>query len=148
MGKFLSAFLAVSLSAFSADPFVGTWKPIVEKSKLSSGSPEWRKTQTLTVESLGRDKYRVNNKNMAGASGPEPSLEFIVDGKEHKADDGVTKIERINERHFKVTSSRAERKTILDYLISADGKTLTLTRKGVGLISGRPVDEVLIYAKQ
>ena len=54
MGKLLSAFLAVSLSAFSADPFVGTWKPNVEKSKLSSGSPEWRKTQTLTVEWLGK----------------------------------------------------------------------------------------------
>lgn len=146
--KIVSAFLACSLSVFAADPFVGTWKPNVEKWKLSSGSPEWRKTQTLTVESIGKDKYRVNNKNMPGASGPEPSLDFIVDGKEHKADDGYTKIERISERHLKVTSSKANRKTYLDYTISADGRTLTLTRKGVGLISERPLDEVFIYEKQ
>jgi hypothetical protein len=36
---------------FAADPFVGTWKPKVEKWKLSAGAPERRKQEVITIAS-------------------------------------------------------------------------------------------------
>lgn len=57
-------------------------------------------------------------------------------------------MERIDERHLRSTTSDAKGKAVFDYVVSADGKTLTVTRKGVGLTSGRQLDELLVYDKQ
>ena len=38
--------------------------------------------------------------------------------------------------------------SVIDYVVSADGKTLTVTRKGAGTNTGRTLDEVHVYDKQ
>ena len=54
---------------------------------------------------------------------------------------------RIDRRHLRNTVKGPKGTLISDWLISADGKTLTNTRKGNGTSTGRPIDEVLIYDK-
>jgi hypothetical protein len=45
--------VAVSVSAWAADPFVGTWKVNVEKSRTTSGKPAQPGTQTFEATSDG-----------------------------------------------------------------------------------------------
>jgi hypothetical protein len=95
------ALLTVSLSAFAADPFVGTWKPNVEKWKLSPGAPEERKSTTIIVEATGKNEYHFTPKTPDGKA--NPAIVWMVDGQERRLPDGnAEKIERINERHLRV----------------------------------------------
>jgi hypothetical protein len=138
--------LTVSMSAFAVDPFVGTWKPNVEKWKLSPGAPEQRKSQMITIETKGKNQYHITTKTADGKANPGV---WMVDGEEHQLADGDTrKIERINERHLRMTVSGPKGSTVNDWIVSPDGKTLTNTRKGTGTTSGRPLDELLVYDKQ
>ena len=111
---------------------------------------ERRKQEAITVESAGKDKYHVI------VSGPdrkaaEPRI-WIVDGKEHEEQPlgvaGTNKMERISERHLRTTIKSAERAAVYDWVVTADGKTLTVTRKGTGIGTGRKLDEFLVYNKQ
>jgi len=73
----------------------------------------------------------------------------FFDGKEHPRGANNTVIgERLNERDFKETIKGPRGTTLLEWFVSADGKTLTQTAKGTGNDTGRPLDEVLVYDKQ
>ena len=55
--------LTVSLcSAFAADPFVGTWIPKGEEWKSSPGAPERRKSESITIETTGKNAYRFTRR--------------------------------------------------------------------------------------
>jgi hypothetical protein len=152
-GAIVIATLRVSLSAFAADPFVGTWKPTnVARWKLSPGARERRKSELITFESVGKDQLRQTvttlDRKVTNATNTQPQV-WLVDGKEHKSDEGFTsKAERIDLGHFLTTALSSKGRAVFDYVVSEDEKTLTLTRKGAGLTSGRPLDELLVYEKQ
>ena len=79
----------------------------------------------------------------------QPPFTYVIDGKEHKSRNDVTiKFERISERHTWKTLTGPKGTTVEDGVVSPDGKTATITRKGTGTTSGHQVDELFIYEKQ
>jgi len=74
----------------------------------------------------------------------------ILDSKPHPRTnaDGTVKWERIDDHHHRQTLTGPKGTVVVDYTISSDGKTQTATRKGIGVSTGRQVDELLIWAKQ
>jgi hypothetical protein len=136
--------------ALAADPFVGTWKPNLAKWQDGTAGPSPRKTEVSTWELVGKDTYRVSflapdGKVAVRSNGKLATEDRIFDGKEH---DGAIP-ERINERHLKATVKGAKGTSINDFQVSADGKTLTIVRKGTATSTGRPLEgEVWVYDRQ
>jgi hypothetical protein len=148
MNKLLLALVAGSTLCLAADPFVGVWKPNAEKCKTSPGAPEARKTATVTFEVQGKDKYHVVATTPDGKTQFESI--FILDGKQHGQDDEGSTIthERVDARHFRQRTVGSKGSVVADWVVSANGYTLTWTRKGSGATSGRPVDDLYVYDKQ
>lgn len=149
-GPIAVALLTVSLSASAADPFVGTWKPNVEKWKIGPGFREGAKSETITIEANGKNEYRFTRTTLDGKPSDIPPETAIIDGKEHKSSDNgnPVKVERIDERHLRATVSGSKGTAVNEWVVSPDGKTLMNTRKGTGTGSGRPLDEFLVYSKK
>ena len=145
----LSLFLLAG-SLFAADPFVGTWKPDMEKWKLSPGASERVKSEMIIIEATGKEKYRRSARTIVdGKATAAPPDDWIVDGKKHSLLDGTKlTIQRIAERHLTMAVSGPKGSTVDEWIVSPDGRTLTQTRKGTGLNSRRPLDELLVYSKQ
>jgi hypothetical protein len=140
--------LTSSTFAFAADPFVGTWKPDVAKWKTSPGLNEAVKSDLVTLEASGKDQYRRTFTTFDGKrTGTGNPRVWHVDGKEYKQNGVTSKIERIDERHWRFTQSSSKGSVVNDWVVSPDGKTLTITRNGFGVTIGR-IDEVWIYDKQ
>ena len=99
---------------------------------------------------VGKDTYRVSflttdGKIAVRANGKIASEVRIFDGKDH---DGAVP-QRIDERHLKSTVKGAKGTSMQDFLVSEDGKTLTIIRKGTATATGRPLEgEVWVYDKQ
>jgi hypothetical protein len=139
--------------ALAADPFVGTWKPNPVKWKDSPGAPESRKSQVLKLEVLAnhyhQTQYTLDRKPVMQADGKTiATSDFFLDGKEYLMGTMTIIGQRIDERHFKETAKGQKGTSIIDYVVSADGKTLTVIRKGTGTNTGRTLDEVHVYDKQ
>ena len=138
-------------AAQSKDPFVGTWRMNTAKSKYSPGPTP--KSVTSTYEAAGKG-YKVSVKNEP-ASGPvqEYSYTTNLDGTESKltgnnplADTIAVKridantLETVNRKGGKVTTSQRN-------VVSADGKTRTVTTTGVDA-QGQKVNNVAVFEKQ
>ena len=139
--------------AFAADPFVGTWKPNPGKWKDSAGAPEGRKSQVLKLEALTnhyhQTQYTLNGRPVIQPDGKTlATADFFLAGKEYQIGAMTIVGQRIDERHFKETAKGKKGTSVIDYVVSADGKNLTVTRKGTGTNTGRPLDEVHVYDKQ
>jgi hypothetical protein len=143
------AFLALGGTLQATDPFVGTWKPDVDKWKLTPGARQQRKPTPLTIEATGKNAYRFIWTTFDGKpTGDRPQV-LLLDSKEHTLPDGNTyKGQRINERQWRVTELGPKGSSIYERAISPDGNTLTVTRKGTGPASGRPIDELFVYSKK
>lgn len=145
----ITALLAAGL-AVAADPFVGTWKPNLDKWKDAAYGRSPRKSELTTWELVEKDTYRVSFLTMDGKVTVRPDgtprTEIrIFDGKEH---DGAIP-QRIDERHLKSTVKGAKGTSIQDFLVSEDGKTLTIVRKGTATSTGNSLEgEVMVYDKQ
>src|SRR5262244_2407824 len=135
------AFLAVclfatsSLSSFAqTDPIIGTWKLNLAKSKLIPGPPP--KSQTATYEAVGQG-VKVTVKG-ADAEGKPIDFQYTAnyDGKDYTVTgnpnyDAIT-LKRIDA--YKVESTRKKGGKVVSTstrIISKDGRTLTITTKGV-----------------
>ena len=142
------ALLAAGI-AVAADPFVGTWKPNLDHWKDNPGSPESRKSQMPKWEAAGKDAYRIAF--LASDGEPVNSLDMILDGKERQAsatDKDLVTAHRLSNTHIRVSVGGSKGAVTNDYVVSADGKVLTITRKGTGTTNGRQVDEIHVYDKQ
>ena len=145
MTKLLLTFIAAAAICFGGDPFVGAWKPAnVEKWKTGPSFKERRKAELVTFEASGKDQYRYT------ISAPDNiSQVWRMDGKDHKLEKAVTsKEERIDERHLRRTLSNSKGSYVADWVVSADGKTLTHTKKGTDIIDGSPLDDLWVFEKQ
>ena len=108
----------------------------------------------MKLEATGKDSYRISwytadGKPAIAASSGKPAVgELVLDRNEHDQQGARFVGTRTDERHIHDTVKSGKGTVVNDYEVSADGKTLTLTRKGTGATSGRPVDEILVFTKQ
>lgn len=96
------AMLAVSLSSFAADPFVGTWNPNAAKIKMGPGGTPGRAAWVYTFEGQGENLYHVTTTT------PDGKAQFDgvwhLDGKAGTPNkNGVTvSMERVGQLHIRV----------------------------------------------
>jgi hypothetical protein len=151
MNKRLIMFAAAAALGLAADPFIGTWKPAhLEKWKLSPGGKgEESKSFAVITEAAGKDVYRSTTTTLDGKPVERrPPFTTPLDGTAHPGHDGATiKSERIDERHFRTTVTSDKGTLVEDFVIDADGKSQTITRKGNGATTGRQVDEIYYFEK-
>lgn len=139
----------VTAHAQTADPMVGTWKLNVAKSKTTY------KSGTSVIEAVG-DAVKVTA-DLVGADGTAFHWTWTAkyDGKEAPVEGttpfgpGATaSITRVDPHTVKVVGKR-DGKVILSQtiVVSADGKTRTVTTKGTDA-KGQPIDTVSVYDRQ
>jgi hypothetical protein len=143
--------VAVVASAQSKDPFVGTWRLNVAKSKYTPGPAP--KSITSTYEAAGQG-YKVSVRNEPATGAPQQfSYTTSLDGKDSpitgnnpnadaiavKRIDATT-LEAVNKKGGKVTTTQRN-------VVSADGKTRTVTTTGTDA-QGQKVNTVAVFEKQ
>ncbi|HEV2666686.1 MAG TPA: hypothetical protein VG324_17340 [Blastocatellia bacterium] len=151
------AFLAVclvatsSLSSFAqTDPFIGTWKLNLAKSKFSPGPPP--KSQTATYEAVGQGlKITVKITDAEGKQ-IEAQSTANFDGKDYPVtgnpDFDTVVQKRINANTIEFTRKKAGKVvSTATSVVSKDGKTRTGTEKGVNA-KGEKISNTLVYEKQ
>lgn len=145
-----AAFLA-SAPLAQSDPQVGVWKLNLAKSKYSPGPAP--KSGTTKIEAAGAGT-KVIVDQVAG-DGTVRHWEFTAnyDGKDspvtgNNPDADVVARTRTNANTVQTISKKAGKVTTTQTsVVSADGKTRTVTTKG-GNASGQQVNNVAVYEKQ
>jgi hypothetical protein len=149
----VTAILAVAftVSAQSADPWVGTWKLNLEKSKYSPG-PLPKSIIRKVESSEGGLKETADVVNAQGqATHSETSAKF--DGKEYPVKGGPTPnttrmYKRIDDRTYEfVTKVDGKATTTIRTVHSADGKTGTSTVTGKDA-EGQTVNSTVVWDRQ
>lgn len=139
------------LSGFAqTDPSIGTWKLNLAKSKFSPGPPP--QSQTLTEEAVGQG-IKVTTKG-TNAEGQPIDTQFTAnfDGKDYPVTgnpiwDTIT-LKRIDAYKVGYTLKKAGKVLSTGTrVVSKDGKTLTLTAKGVNA-KGEKTSVTAVYEKQ
>src|SRR5215510_11103474 len=151
------AFLAVSLVATSSlscstqtDPLIGTWKLNPAKSKYSPGPPP--KSQTATYEAVGQGvKVTVKGTDAEGKPIDTQST-ANHDGKDYPVtgnpDWDTIARKRIDAYTMETTRKKAGKVVSTGTIVvSKNGKTLTLTEKGVNA-KGENFSNTLVFEKQ
>ena len=147
-----AAVLAVSLlaNAQSKDPFVGTWKLNVAKSKYTPGPAP--KSITSVYEVAGKG-YSVSVTTEGAAGTTKYAYTTNLDGKDSPVTgnnpnaDTVT-VRRIDARTLEVVSKRGGKVTTTQRnMLSAEGKTRTVTTTGTDA-QGQKVNNVGVFERQ
>jgi hypothetical protein len=147
----LAALLGGAVLAQSTDSQVGTWKLNLAKSKYSPGPAP--KSATTKIEAVGAGtKVIVDNVQADGSighweyTGNYDGKDIPMTGNNPNADMvartriNATTIQMINKKGGKVTTTQTS-------VVSADGKTRTVTTKGVNA-AGQTVHNVGVYDRQ
>ena len=156
--RFCSAFavavvsmLVLAVAVIAADSNIGTWKMNPAKSKFSPGPAP--KSQTLKIEAWGADgvKYTADG---VDADGKPTHWEFEAkyDGKfvpfKGNPDADMLAYKRIDANTVESTTQlNGKPALIAKIVVSADGKTRTLTQTGKNA-KGQTVKNVVVYEKQ
>ena len=150
--KSLTAICVFSAALFAADnPFLGTWKMNVAKSKGTPGT--LAKEATVKFEAVGDEIKRT----VTGTDGDGQPMKMegtlSWDGKEHKVDnpDGssvMVAVKKVNDHTLDVTvNQNGKLLQTVKAVVSKDGKTMTATVKGEDP-KGRKLDNVEVLEKQ
>jgi len=139
------------LSGFTqTDPIIGTWKLNLAKSKFSPGPPP--KSQTATFEAVGQG-VKITAK-VTDAEGKTINFQSTVnfDGKDNPVtgnpDVDTNAWKRIDAYTYETTRKKAGKVVATaTSVISKDGKTRTLTEKGVNA-KGEKISNILVFDKQ
>ena len=149
LGVILVAGLSV-LSAQAVDPRVGTWQLDVARSRYHPGPGP--KSQTLKIEAAGQGE-KVTNESVS-ATGQKTTTEYTAeyDGKPYpfkgsNIADMVT-LKRIDTHTTERTDTKGG-KVMTSYhrVVSKDGKTMTVTTKGVNA-QGQATDSTVVFEKK
>jgi hypothetical protein len=141
--------LLTAIFAFAEDPFVGTWKLDLDKTKAGPGAPaSWKTEISFKVEVIEPNQHHITGFSPDGKV--TDTHDNMFDGKGRQNAQGrLIKLIRIDERHVRETAKGAKGTAVTDSVVSDDGKTLTETLTGTGPGSGRPLEgEVLVWRKQ
>jgi hypothetical protein len=145
-------FFLSETAVAQTDPFIGIWKLNVTKSKFGPGTE--RKSETRIVESSPTGmKVSVDRTNVDG-SNQQYNYTTDFSGKPHPitgmapygADSIAVTLGTSNTLSFKLTKAGKAVGSGTS-VVSADGKTLTLTSEGTAA-SGKTVSSVSVYDKQ
>jgi hypothetical protein len=145
---FLMLFAGLTM-CFAANPNLGTWKLNEAKSKMGAGLP---KNLTVRYEAVG-DNIKATVDGVDGQGNPthnEWTGKF--DGKDYPVTGDPTSDARsykaINDHTLELTVKKGGKVTISGKIvISADGKTRTLTATGTDSM-GMKVEGTSVYDKQ
>jgi hypothetical protein len=146
---FATAGLSV-LSAQGVDPRVGTWELNVAKSRYHPGPGP--KSQTLKIEAVGQGE-KVTSDSVS-ATGAKTVTEYTAeyDGKPHplkgsNVADMVT-LKRVDSHTTDRTDTKGG-KVMMSYhrIVSQDGKTMTVTTRGVNA-QGQATDSTVVFEKK
>ena len=141
---------AVPANAQSTDPFMGTWRLNVQKSKYSPGpvpksivtiyEPAGKGLKvSVTNESAGGQIQYSYTSNLDGTDSP-------VTGNNPNAD--TVAVRRIDARTLEVVSKKGGKVTVTQRnALSADGKSRTVTTTGTDP-QGQKVNNVAVFEKQ
>jgi hypothetical protein len=141
----------IGLSAQGVDPWIGTWKVNVAKSKYDPGPPPNSSTHKFEVSEGGFVKHTIDTVNAQGqTSHTEVSAKF--DGKDYPVrgaqPNNTRSFKRIDDRTFEVTNKTDGKVTnTVREVVSRDGKTKTGTQTGK-TAQGQPVNNTIVFDKQ
>jgi hypothetical protein len=147
--KLAFALFGLAATLVAADPFAGTWKLNLEKSKYKTGTAP--KEQTATIAETGSD-LEVTISGTA-ADGTATMSHYTVpaqggEGKIIQSPYEAVSGKRIGPNEREVRYSKGGKVILTTHnTVSADGKTVTVHVKGTS-IQGQPVDAVVVYDKQ
>ena len=141
---------AVGSLVAGADPSVGTWKLNIGKSKFNPGPPP--QSVTLIYEASGTGVKRSGE--TIDSTGAKTSWGYTAeyDGKDYTVTGNpnadMISLKKVNDRTVDATLKKGGKVvTHARRVVSADGKTLTLTIKGKNE-KGQNVDNVHVYDKE
>jgi hypothetical protein len=133
-----------SVASAQVDAHVGTWELNLQKSTFDPGPPPMRQTLWYKAEGKGLTGL-LQGIDAAG----KPISNF--DGKDHptaSANYDSSAWTRISANKYVVNRKKAGKVVLTSTnVVSDDGKTMTITTKGVGE-DGRPIDNVRVYIKR
>jgi hypothetical protein len=139
------AIAALPRAGFAqSDPFVGTWKLNIEKSKIITGPGPL--TDAVSIQAEGQ-----SHKAIAANRSGEVTDTQIYDGMSHPVtgipDRDARAFTRVDAYTIISSGTKAGKlvRTATD-VVSQDGKTLTLTR--TGMRNGQPYSHIAVYDKQ
>lgn len=140
----------VGIACFAAsEATMGTWKLDEAKSKLSAAGP---KNNTVTYEAAG-DNIKITIEGTA-ADGTPVKSEWTgkYDGKDYPStgnpNEDMRSVKQINSRTLHVVSKKDGKVVLTAHVVvSADGKTRTVTVNGTGK-DGKKFHSVAVYEKQ
>jgi hypothetical protein len=145
------SMLVLGVTVMAADSNIGTWKLNLAKSKFDPGPAP--KSQTLKIEAWGADgvKYTADGVDAEG----KPShweLQAKYDGKfvpfTGNPDSDMLAYKRIDANTVEATTQlKGKAAQTTKVVVSADGKTRTLTQTGKDA-KGQTVNNVVVYDKQ
>jgi hypothetical protein len=143
-----------SLASAQSDPQGGTWELNLAKSSFSPGPPPQKQTLTYHAEDHGLTAMLLLQGIDATGKpiNPETSnLPITFDGREHPTPNvnyDVSAWKRTSASTYVVTRKKAGKVVLTStHVVSNDGKTLTITTKGVDS-DGHPINNVRVYDKQ
>ena len=148
----IALVLALSAVVMAADPFVGTWKLNISKSKYNPGPPP--KSSTVNAEAQDNGvRIVVNGVNSEGKPvHQETTLKY--DGKDYPLivtagpSDITVSVKKVDANTHDLVVKRAGKETQTGReVVSKDGKTMTRTGKGKNL-QGQDFNNTLVYDKQ
>lgn len=137
-----------SLNA-QANGLIGTWKLNVAKSKFSPGPAPKSMTITYSAEGDGL-KVVVDIAPAAGAA-QHWEMSALYDGKDHPVtgnpDADTISAKKVDDRHTESTFKKGGKVMAVNTrVLSADGKTLTITSKGT-TSDGKPRTDVQVFER-
>jgi hypothetical protein len=141
--------LAWGPQSIAAEPFAGTWKLNLEKSKYKTGTPP--KEQTATIAEAGSDLEVTIS--VTAADGTTTMAHYIVpaqggEGKIIQSPYESVSGKRMGPNQLDITLSKGGKVALTAHnRISADGKTRTINVNGTDM-QGKPIDAVVVYDKQ
>ena len=143
--------LAGTALAQAADPQIGNWTLNVAKSTFSPGPAP--RGGTTKIEAAGAGAKLVVDQTTADGTARHWEFTANYDGKDvpivgNNPDADTVARTRVNANTVETISKKAGKVvTTQQSTVSADGKTRTVTTKGVNA-AGKPVNNVAVYERQ
>jgi hypothetical protein len=147
--RLAALLLCFAVGLWAADPWLGTWKLNVAKSKFSPGPPP--KSRVRTFEMAGDQlKSTVENVNAEGQTGrtvwigKKDGKEYPVEGPPMKVTFSVRQISPTAQEWVAKREGKPAYTSRL--VLSKDGRTITQTVKGTQ--DGKPFENISVHEKQ
>jgi len=150
-----AATLYLGISAWAADPSVGTWKLNLAKSTYSPDPPPM--SSTIVIEPSGDNGVKVNVETI-NAKGAKITISYSAnyDGKEYPfnqsgpgaATNQTVVFKQIDPQPVERTNYIAGKPAGKEFwVVSKDGKVRTVTQTGT-TADGKPIHNVLVQDRQ